>query len=200
LGKLPAISPLPASIDWLSIPVIAVALAMDAFSVSVSAGMTIPAPKFRHYFRLAFHFGLFQFIMPIIGYFGGLYLDRYIRDYDHWIAFGLLSFIGLKMIREAFTRDGTAAFKRDPSRGFNLIILAVATSIDALAVGLSFGVLNQEIWVPSTIIGLTCALFSCLGIFIGHKARSLAGKKAETIGGIMLILIGLKILLEHLAA
>ena len=188
--------------DYYSIIIIAVALAMDAFSVSISAGAAIGNPGPRHYFRLAFHFGLFQFMMPIIGFFGGMYLESYIRSYDHWIAFALLLFIGLKMVRESFKKenpDCPADERKDPSRGWSLIVLAVATSIDALAVGLSIGVLNRPILLPSIIIGVVCALFSVAGVALGNRVGSLVGKRAEAIGGIMLVAIGIKILIEHLA-
>lgn len=186
--------------DLISIIAIAVALAMDAFSVCISCGIAIPNPGFWHYFRLSFHFGLFQFMMPIIGYLGGMYLERYIRAYDHWIAFCLLLFIGLKMLHEAFSKkDGEACEPaRDPSRGLNLIVLSVATSIDALAVGITMGVMNQRILLPSVIIGVVCALFSLLGIALGSRVGSLFGKRSEAIGGIILVAIGLKILIEHL--
>lgn len=184
--------------DFVSILVVAAALAMDAFSVSISAGMIIKRPGPRHYFRLAFHFGLFQFMMPIIGYFGGNYLESYIKSFDHWIAFGLLSLLGIKMIKDAFSEDKEEVGTRDPSRGMSLVVLSVATSIDALAVGLSFGVLDQPVLVPSIIIGVTCSVFSILGITIGTKAAALVGKKAEAVGGVMLIVIGIKILIEHL--
>lgn len=185
--------------DLLAIFTAAVALAMDAFSICISAGMIIEKPDFGHYFRLAFHFGFFQFMMPIIGYFFGIYLEHYIERYDHWAAFILLCFIGLKMIKESFSRDKEANVKaKDPSRGFSLVVLAFATSIDALAVGLSIGVLKRPVFFPSIIIGITCALFSVIGLFIGKRVGSLLGKKAEAIGGIMLIIIGIKILLEHL--
>lgn len=186
--------------DFVSIFVIAAALAMDAFSVSISAGMIIKRPGPRHYFRLAFHFGLFQFLMPIIGYFGGNYLEHYIKHYDHWIAFGLLSLLGIKMIKDAFSEDNEEPGTRDPSRGLSLIVLSIATSIDALAVGLSFGLLDQPVLFPSIIIGVTCSVFSIAGITIGTKAAALVGKKAEAVGGIMLIIIGIKILIEHLTA
>jgi putative Mn2+ efflux pump MntP len=186
--------------DLVSILVIAAALAMDAFSVCISCGMVIANPGFRHYFRLAFHFGLFQFIMPIIGYFGGKYLESYIKGYDHWIAFGLLMFIGLKMIHEAFSNKGESCDSaKDPSRGWSLLVLAVATSIDALAVGLSIGILNRPILLPSIIIGVVCALFSITGIAIGNRVGALVGKRGEAIGGLMLIAMGIKILVEHLA-
>ncbi|OHD67931.1 MAG: hypothetical protein A2W19_06700 [Spirochaetes bacterium RBG_16_49_21] len=185
--------------DMISIFIIAVALAMDAFSVCISCGMIIPDPGFRHYFRLAFHFGLFQFMMPVIGYFGGIYLGSYIESYDHWIAFGILVFIGLKMIREAGARkkDEQNACPNDPTRGWSLLLFAVATSIDALAVGLSLGILNRPILLPSAVIGVVCASFSIIGIAIGNRVGSLAGKRAEAVGGVMLIAIGIKIVVEH---
>lgn len=186
------------AMDLVEILIVAVALAMDAFSVCISCGMIIADPDLRHYFRLSFHFGLFQFMMPVIGYFGGLYLETYIKSFDHWIAFGLLLFIGLKMIYEAFSRkEETCEPARDPSRGWSLIVLAVATSIDALAVGLSFGVLGRPILIPSVIIGVVCALFSVIGISIGRRVGALVGKRAEAAGGLMLVAIGIKILAEH---
>ncbi len=188
------------AMDLLSIIVVAVALAMDAFSVSISCGIVIAAPDFRQYFRLAFHFGLFQFMMPIIGYFCGKYLEGYIKTFDHWIAFGLLLFIGLKMIHEALSREEESCRRvKDPSRGWSLIVLAVATSIDALAVGLSLGVLGRPILFPSVIIGVVCTLFSVIGISIGRRVGPLVGKRAEAVGGVMLVAIGVKILIEHLA-
>ena len=188
--------------DLASVVIVAVALAMDAFSVCISCGMVIARPGPGHYFRLAFHFGLFQFMMPIIGFFGGMYLERYIKAFDHWIAFALLMFIGLKMIKEAFKKESAdcpAGERKDPSRGWSLIVLAVATSIDALAVGLSLGVLNRPILVPSAIIGVVCAAFSAAGVALGNRVGSIVGKRAEAVGGLMLIAIGIKILVEHLA-
>ncbi len=188
------------AMDLLSVVIVAVALAMDAFSVSISCGIVIAAPDLRHYFRLAFHFGLFQFMMPIIGYFAGKYLEGHIKTFDHWIAFGLLLFIGVKMIYEAFSHEENSCDRaRDPSRGWSLVILAVATSIDALAVGLSLGVLGRPILLPSVIIGVVCALFSVIGVSIGRRVGPLVGKRAEAAGGFMLVAIGVKILVEHLA-
>ncbi|HOW81447.1 MAG TPA: manganese efflux pump MntP family protein [Spirochaetota bacterium] len=183
--------------DYYSIIIIAVALAMDAFSVSISAGAAIGNPGPRHYFRLAFHFGLFQFMMPVIGYLGGMYLEGFIRDFDHWIAGALLWIIGGKMLKESFGSD-EKKFETDPSRGISLIMLSVATSIDALAVGISIGVLNNPILVPSVIIGIVCSIFSAVGVALGKKAADIFGKKAEAVGGVMLIIIGIKILFEHL--
>lgn len=183
--------------DYFSVIMVAVALAMDAFSVSISCGMVISRPDSGHYFRLAFSFGFFQFIMPIIGYGAGFHLEKYICAFDHWIAFGLLLFIGLKMYHEAFQQKDEDAC-RDPSRGTRLLLLAIATSIDALAVGFSIGVLGGAILFPSVIIGLVCALFSVIGVALGNHASRYVGRGGELIGGTMLILIGTKILLEHL--
>jgi len=184
--------------DFITIFILAAALAMDAFSVSITCGMIITKPSIGHYFRLSFHFGLFQFMMPIIGYGAGMYMEKYIRDVDHWIAFGLLVIIGLKMIHEAFEKKEEDADCKDPSRGLRLILLAVATSIDALAVGFSIGVLGGSIVLPSVIIGVVCAVFSIAGIAVGNHASKYISRGGELIGGIVLILIGVKILLEHL--
>lgn len=180
--------------------IIACGLAMDAFSVSISAGMAVKKPDAGHYFRLSFHFGLFQFMMPVIGYLAGRHIERYIRDYDHWLAFALLAFIGVRMIYAAlFGDEGETKFEeRDPSRGWTLVVLSVATSIDALAVGLSLGVLGRAILLPSVIIGVTCALFSLAGVYIGKRTGALMGRRAEALGGAMLVLIGLKILMDHM--
>lgn len=179
---------------------IAVSLAMDAFSVSIACGARLKKLTFGHYFRLAFHFGLFQFMMPLIGYYGGMTVEKIISSYDHWIAFGLLSFIGLKMIWESLKKEETEqeAECRDPSRKMSLIMLSIATSIDAAAVGFSFAALKIPIFIPAVIIGLVCALFSAAGLFLGSRIGSIMGKWAERFGGIVLIIIGIKILTEHL--
>ncbi len=177
---------------------IALSLTMDAFSVCVAAGVKIRKPAFRHYFRMAFHFGLFQFMMPIIGYYGGVLLQDYISRYDHWVAFTLLSIIGLKMIWETLGHKDEDRNQSDPSRGKTLIMLSIATSIDAAAVGFSFALLKIPILVPSIIIGLVCMSFSALGIFLGRMIGSMIGIWAERLGGVTLIAIGVKILADHL--
>jgi manganese efflux pump family protein len=171
---------------------------MDAFSVCVAVGVKIKKITYRHYFRLAFHFGLFQFLMPILGFYGGVLIENIISSYDHWIAMGLLSFIGIKMIWESFQQDDKKSKTKDPSRGITLIILSIATSIDAAAVGFSFAALNTPILVPAITIGFICILFSLTGLFLGDKIGSKLGVWAERTGGIILIGIGLKILFEHL--
>lgn len=181
-----------------TILLIAIGLAMDAFSVCISAGIQIPKPDAGHYFRLAFHFGLFQFFMPILGYCSGTLIQDLVREFDHWVAFGLLSFVGLKMIRESFSKDKEQRESRDPSRGFTLVFLSLATSIDAAAVGFTFAMLNNPILFPSVVIGVVCALFSVAGILIGRKLGELTGPWIERLGGLLLIAMGSKILCDHL--
>jgi len=182
--------------DWITTVAIAVGLAMDAFSVAIGAGVVIGKATFGHYFRLSSAFGFFQFMMPIVGYFGGVFAESFIGGYDHWIAMALLTYIGVRMIRESYSaeRNGSGA---DPSRGWTLLILSVATSIDALAVGISIGVLRGSIVLPSIVIGIVCALFSAVGIGIGKVAGSLLGRRVERLGGLILIAIGIKTVLEH---
>lgn len=182
----------------LAITGIAVSLAMDAFSVCIVAGAKIKKITFRHYFRLAFHFGLFQFIMPIIGFYSGVMVESFICCYDHWIALALLSLVGIKMIWESFHCKDKEEKIKDPSRGITLLMLSIATSIDAAAVGFSFAALQSPIILPSIIIGLVCMLFSVIGLFLGDKIGSKLGVWAERIGGMILIIIGIKILIEHL--
>jgi putative Mn2+ efflux pump MntP len=182
----------------LAIIGIAVSLAMDAFSVSIASGVKIKEINFGHYFRLAFHFGLFQFLMPLLGFYGGAALESAIKRYDHWVAFLLLAFIGGKMIWESFCQGDSEEGSCDPSRGKTLIMLSVATSIDAAAVGFSFAALGIPIVGPALIIGAICLIFSALGVFLGDRVGAFIGPWAERIGGVMLILIGLKIVLDHL--
>jgi len=183
--------------NLLTILVLALSLAMDAFAVSISAGLLLPKLSFRAVFRLAWHFGFFQFLMPILGWLAGLSVRGWIEPYDHWIAFGLLGFIGGKMIYESFQMK-TFSRQNDPTRGWNLILLSLATSIDALAVGLSMALVGIRIWLPCIIIGVIAGLMTILGMFLGRRLGRLLGGKMEFIGGLLLIGIGLKILLKHL--
>jgi putative Mn2+ efflux pump MntP len=185
-------------VDIVNVSAIAVALAMDAFAVSIAAGVTLKNVSFRQTFRLSWHFGLFQALMPIIGWSAGSTVRVYIEAYDHWIAFGLLSIIGLKMIREAFKADDTQK-KKDPTKGMMLVILSLATSIDALAVGLSLSMLNVGIWLPACIIGIVAGSFTIVGIQFGRRIGSAIklGLYAEVFGGVVLIIIGFNILREH---
>lgn len=185
--------------SFLSSFAIALALAMDAFAVSVSSSASLRKVDMGHYFRMALAFGLFQFAMPVIGWLLGLSVRDYIEAWDHWIAFGLLSFVGLNMLREAMGNREEEGPKGDPSRGVTLILLAVATSIDALAVGLSFSMIGVSVWEPAVIIGLVCAGLTALGVKLGSAlGRSeILGGRAAVLGAVVLIGIGVKILYEH---
>lgn len=184
--------------DFFTVILIALGLAMDAFAVSVGAGLALGRVTRRQAFRMSFHFGLFQFLMPIIGWLAGQTVRGYIESYDHWAAFGLLAFVGGKMIWEAFHADGKKE-RGDPTRGVTLLALSVATSIDALAVGLGLAMLNVNILYPSIVIGVVAAGLSALGINIGRAVGARFSHGVEIIGGLILIGIGTKILIEHLA-
>ena len=187
--------------DFWIILGIAVGLSMDAFAVSLSAGVVLPRVTGRHLFRFAFHFGLFQLLMPLLGWSLGKLVVDYVSHVDHWIAFGLLSFVGGKMIFEAFERNtGKQEDPKDPTRGWSLVLLSVATSIDALAVGLSIACLDpkQNILYPAAAIGAVCATISAGGMLLGKRVGALLGKRAEFFGGLVLIGIGVKVLVDHL--
>ena len=176
---------------------LAVSMAMDAFAVCLGVGTQQNTTGRRPTFRLAFHFGLFQFIMPVIGWFAGMTIVKYIAAYDHWVAFGLLGFVGVRMIRSGLDPRAEAQIG-DPSRGWSLVLLAVATSIDALAVGFSLGLVGVIIWYPAVVIGVVTGLLSWLGLSLGHRLGTRFGKRMEIAGGGVLILIGLRILVQHL--
>lgn len=177
---------------------IAIGLAMDAFAVAIGAGLTLERVDARQTFRLAWHFGLFQALMPVIGWLAGLTVAHWISPVDHWIAFGLLAVIGGKMIWEALRHDEEKRERSDPTRGWSLIILSIATSIDALAVGLSLALLDVSIWYPAVVIGLVAGGFTAVGIQLGKRFGALLGRRVEVLGGVILIGIGLRILFEHL--
>ncbi|MDO4618134.1 MAG: manganese efflux pump MntP family protein [Clostridia bacterium] len=171
-------------------------LAMDAFSASVTSGITIGKVKIRNAAKIALFFGLFQFLMPVVGYLAGITFSGIIESFDHWVAFLLLLFIGGKMIFEAFHCDEEVCQKNPLSVG-TLTVLAIATSIDALAVGVTFATINTPVLESSLIIGAVTFIISYIGVFLGSKCGDIFGNKAEITGGTILILIGLKILLEH---
>ncbi|HTX92461.1 MAG TPA: manganese efflux pump MntP family protein [Anaerolineales bacterium] len=183
--------------NFFEVLLIALSMAMDAFAVCLGAGTQERTTGSRPTFRLAFHFGLFQFIMPVLGWFAGSTIVRYIAAYDHWVAFGLLGFVGVRMIRSGLDPDENAA-DNDPSRGWTLVLLAFATSIDALAVGFSLAIVGVLIWYPAVVIGVVTGLVSWLGIFLGNRLGAKFGKRMGIIGGVILILIGLRILISHL--
>jgi len=181
---------------FIELLLIAIGLSMDAFSVSICKGLTTKKFSWRMALLCGLWFGFFQALMPVIGYFLGAQFQELIEAYDHWIAFGLLFLIGANMIREALSK------KEESANGDldvkTMFLLAIATSIDALAVGVSFACIQVKLWSSVLIIGLTTFLFSVLGVKIGNVFGSKYEKSAGIIGGIILILIGLKILLEHL--
>ncbi|MES0446793.1 MAG: manganese efflux pump MntP family protein, partial [Desulfobacterales bacterium] len=181
--------------QFVNISAIAVALAMDAFAVSIVTGVSLKDVSFRQTFRLSWHFGLFQAMMPVIGWSAGLSIRVYIERYDHWVAFVLLALVGINMIREAFQHDKGEEQKKDPTKGVTLVILSVATSIDALAVGFSISILNVSIWTPALIIGIVAGIFTIVGLQIGKRISSAArlSRYAGAIGGIVLLAIGFKI-------
>ncbi|MFH0957980.1 MAG: manganese efflux pump MntP family protein [Pseudomonadota bacterium] len=183
--------------DMITIILIALGLAMDAFAVSITSGFTLRSLKIRHAFRIAVFFGLFQAIMPGIGWLAGNNLRDFISGVDHWIAFGLLSIIGCKMIFES-TQMRSNGKEIDPLNIYVLLILSVATSIDALAVGLSLSFLNISIVTPAIIIGMITFLLSFLGVILGNRFGHIFENKIEIVGGLILIGIGAKILFEHL--
>ena len=186
--------------SWLNILGIAVGLAMDALAVSIAAGLVIDPLTRRHVFRLAFHFGLFQFMMPVIGWLAGTTLAGRIHPYDHWVAFGLLVLIGGKMLWESRRKGGAPSAVRDPTRGWALVALSVATSIDALGAGLSMAFLEVSIWLPSVVIGLVAAGFTWVGIRFGRRLGGRCRRWAEVLGGLVLLAIGVRILVTHLLA
>lgn len=182
--------------DWITIFGIALALAMDAFAVALAAGAVLNPLTRRHLFRLGFHFGLFQALMPIGGWLIGMAVQKWISAYDHWIAFALLAFVGGRMILEAFD-DNKGKAASDPTRGLTMVILSVATSIDALAVGLSLAMLRVSVWGPAAVIGVVAGVLTVFGMLLGRRLGGNWGKRVEVCGGLVLFIIGLKILLEH---
>ena len=183
--------------SFVEILLIGIGLSMDAFSVSVCKGLATKKFSWKMALICGLWFGIFQALMPLIGYLLGVQFEQFITSIDHWIAFGLLFLIGANMIREALSRKEDES--ADSSLGFKtMLLLAVATSIDALAVGISFACIQVKIWSSVLIIGVTTFLFSVLGVKIGNVFGSKFERSAGIVGGIILILIGLKILLEHL--
>ena len=182
---------------FFEIILIAIGLSMDAFAVSITSGVTINNLKVKHALKIAAFFGIFQAVMPLIGYLAGISLNKYITSYDHWIAFILLAFIGGKMIYEGFQIE-KCEMNKDCLNSVTLLVLAIATSIDALAVGVVFSSLSISVLMPVAIIGLITFVICFAGVYIGDKFGSFFEKKMELIGGSVLILIGVKILVEHL--
>ena len=181
----------------LEILLLGIGLSMDAFAVSICKGLSVQKLQFKHYLIIGAWFGGFQALMPTIGYFLGSTFEQYITAFDHWVAFVLLAAIGAGMIKESLSKEET-----DRNASFSvktMFVLALATSIDALAVGITFALLpDVNVPLAVTLIGITTFLFSAAGLKVGNLFGTRYKAKAELIGGIILILIGLKILLEHL--
>jgi len=171
---------------------------MDALAVAIATGIVLGKVSRRQTFRLSWHFGLFQFLMPVIGWLAGLSVERYISGYDHWLAFALLGFIGGKMIYEAVRGGGADRAVSDPTRGMSLVALSVATSMAALAVGLSLGVLRIRIWYPAVVIGTVAGALTAIGMHLGAPLGNRLGRKIEVVGGVILLGIGSYILYRHL--
>ena len=182
--------------SFLTILSIAVALSMDAFSVSICKGLTTKKFSIKTALSCGIWFGVFQALMPLIGYFLGIQFESLITSIDHWIAFGLLFLIGVNMIREAFGDEDDKNTSKNDSK--TMFLLAIATSIDALAIGVTFAFLQVMIWKSILIIGVTTFIFSFAGVAIGNFFGSKYSKPSSIVGGVILILIGVKILLEHL--
>ena len=183
---------------WLDLLGVSLGLAMDALAVSIAVGLTVAPVTARHTFRLAFHFGLFQFMMPIVGWLAGREMASHIDAYDHWVAFGLLCFVGGKMLWEARGQKEPDR-ETDPTRGLTLVTLSVATSIDALAVGMSMALLGVSVWIPAVVIGIVAGALTTVGISFGSRIGPRWGPWAAAAGGCVLLLIGVRILLSHIS-
>ncbi len=181
--------------DLMTVVGIAAALAMDAFATAAAVIAGMPFPTYRHSFRLCWHFGLFQAGMPVLGWFGGSALSASsFNMFTRWTATGLLVLIGVKMLWEAGKNDRRQG-RYDPTRGWSLVGLSLATSLDALAAGISIGLMGERIWFPATIIGLITLCLTYIGVRLGRKAGDRLGPWAERIGGVVLMVIGARILI-----
>lgn len=183
--------------DFLTSIFVGIGLAMDAFTVSLGIGTGCQANNRRARFRLAFHFGFFQMAMTVLGWLAGSTIANLIQAVDHWIAMGLLAYVGGNMIRSGLKPD-LETYITDPSKGRLLIILSVATSIDAMAVGLSMAMLHTSCLFPALIIGVVTWALSVFGLSAGDKLGQKFGKRMEILGGVILLGIGLRVLVTHL--
>ena len=180
-----------------SLLAVAVALAMDAFAVAVVTGLTLVPLRTKTVVRMAFSFGLFQALMPVAGWAAGSAVHRYVASWDHWVAFGLLAFVGAKMVLAGFRGSDAVRGTHDPTVGWNLFLLSVATSVDALAVGLSLAMLESGILVPALVIGVVTAGLTAIGMVLGRRVGALWGRRVEVLGGLVLVAIGIRIVVEH---
>jgi putative Mn2+ efflux pump MntP len=179
---------------------IAFGLALDAFAVAVGLSVSLGKVTGRQVFRLSFHFGLFQALMPLVGWLAGLTVAGCVSAWDHWVAFALLALIGGRAVIASFREAESGPPPCDPTRGITLVALAIATSLDALAAGLSFAMLEVSIWYPIAVIGAVAAGMTALGMKLGARLGERFGRRAELAGGLVLIGIGVKIVLDHTLA
>ena len=187
--------------SFLTILGIAVGLAMDTFAVAIATSISLGRVSGRQVFRFSFHFGLFQAVMPVLGWLAGGAVVDFMRGWDHWVAFAMLAFVGGKAIYDAYRGEIEAErVKRDPTRGLSLVFLSTATSVDAFAVGLSFAMLRVAIWYPCVVIGIVTSLLTLAGMLAGGRVSRRFGERVEVLGGLILIGIGIKILFQHLVA
>lgn len=177
---------------------IAVSLSMDAFAVAVCKGACMAKVNIKECFLIALSFGFFQALMPLLGWLLGSQFEHQIKSFDHWVAFGLLAFIGIKMIQEAVKGEDACDAVCKPLTAKELIVLSVATSIDALAAGIVFAIEGSAIYMPIAVIGITTFILSLAGSLFGNKVGAAFKNKAQIAGGAVLVAIGLKILLEHM--
>jgi manganese efflux pump family protein len=184
-------------LDFVTILMVSIGVAMDAFAVSLGVGTTQGRVSRRGKLRLAFHFGIFQSLMTGLGWLAGSTIASLINQFDHWIALGLLLFVGINMIRSGFNPE-KESYVKDPSKGGMLIMLSVATSIDALAVGLSMAMLKSDILAPVASIGIVTFGLSLVGLLLGFKLGEKFGKRMEILGGVILIGIGVRVLISHI--
>jgi putative Mn2+ efflux pump MntP len=184
--------------DWSELLGISVGLGMDAFAVAVAASVVLGAVNARQTFRLSFHFGLFQALMPILGWAAAQTFAGAVADWSHWIAFTLLALIGGRALLEGLRKGDAPLGSGDPSRGARMITLSIAVSIDALAAGISFAMLGIVVWIPAAVIGVTTAAMTLVGLGLGIRLGAALGHRAAVLGGLILLGIGVKILLQGL--
>jgi len=186
------------SMDIYSIVLLSVGLAMDAFSVALVAGFGLGKIKLSDIIKVSSTFGVAHVIMPTLGWVLGSTIIGLIQQWDHWLAFLLLAFVGGKMIREGFDEDNEELNACDLLNFSSLIMFTIAVSIDALAVGLSFSLQELSIWIPSLYMGAGTLIFTFVGLSIGNRTGERFGKRAQIIGGVILILIGLRVVVTHI--
>jgi putative Mn2+ efflux pump MntP len=183
--------------DSLTLLIIAIGLSLDNFAVTIALCTSLKRIKKRQVLRLAVTFTTFHVVMLFIGFFLGSELIEIVENVDHWIAFGLLLFVGVRMIVSSLREEDSYSRKKNPTRGKELLLMGLATSIDALAIGLSFAPLHIGLYMPALVIGIFIFSFTILGVKVGPILGNRAGRYAETFGGVILVLLGLKVLFEH---